>query len=788
VSYSQNPCDDVFTGQIHNELNQPLIGAAIVLVKEQQGQLTDQQGNFKFDNLCSGTYRVKVQYLGYLDVEFEIAIKGHVNRIIHLEEGATELNEIVIHHHDVTLTEHAHNFEQLNEKQLAESAGKSLGESLKDVSGVNSIQTGPGIFKPVIHGVHSQRLLILNYGIRQEGQQWGAEHAPEIDPFIASSIVVIKDASAIKFGTEALGGVIVVNPPALPETAELGGTFNTILQSNGRSGTFSGMLEGGVRDHDGWGWRVQGTGKRTGDFQTPAYVLTNTGIKETNFSASTGYHKETRGFDIFFSHFQTELGILKGTSIGNLDDLVEAMEREVPEYTADFSYRIGQPNQQVSHNLIKATGHVRTGSGEWRVQYGFQNNNRKEYDIRLGKLSNIPSIDLQLNTHTLDTEWETLHSEKRTTSLGINSMLQNNKNIPGTGRIPFIPNFASISAGLFGVTKFYLKRGTIDVGARYDVRHYDVKGFDFSNTFYSTTFNFNNASATAGASFELRKGQNVNLSLSSAWRPPHVAELFSIGTHQSAAAIEYGLLLNDSTNQVLNINEINFKTEQAVKFVTSYQKRWENFTFEVSPYANYIFNYIYLRPGGITKNVRGVYPYFRYTQTDALFLGMDISGTWEPVKHLKIIPKASLLNASDKRNDQYLLFIPSNKYEAAFRYERPAASLFKNFYVESKIKYTARQSLSPRVITVREIKEAQEQNGDPFSGDKSNFDFMEPPDGYVLWSLSAGVSVKSKKAQYDFRIASENTLNQTYREYTNRFRYYADDPGRNIAVSFKCIF
>lgn len=34
---------------------------------------------------------------------------------------------------------------------------------------------------PVIHGLHSNRILILNNEVRQEGQQWGADHAPEID-------------------------------------------------------------------------------------------------------------------------------------------------------------------------------------------------------------------------------------------------------------------------------------------------------------------------------------------------------------------------------------------------------------------------------------------------------------------------------------------------------------------------------------------------------------------------------------------------------------------------------
>jgi iron complex outermembrane receptor protein len=789
LAHAQDTCNNVFSGRILDESDQPVTGAVILFTQHQNGQVSDGQGNFRFENLCLGKYSIRVQFLGYQDVEFELQVNGNVNRTIRLIEDPTQLEEVVVEqHHDVTLTEHATNFVQLDEKQLAESAGKGLGELLKNVSGVNSIQSGPGIFKPVIHGLHSQRLLILNYGIRHEGQQWGAEHAPEIDPFIASSIVVIKDASAIKYGTDALGGVILINPPELPEKAGLAGTVNTVFQTNSRSGTISGMLEGGIKNHNGWGWRIQGTGKRTGDFNTPDYSLSNTGIRELNFSASTGYHRETKGFDIFFSHFQTEIGILKGTSISNLDDLVTAMERDVPQYTSAFSYAISEPHQKASHNLFKLKGHLQTQHGEWRLQYGFQNNNRKEFDIRIGQLSKIPAIDLQLNTHTLDGEWETLHSDKRTISFGINSMIQNNRNISGTQRIPFIPNFDNISGGVFAITKLYWKNWTVDLGTRYDYRHYAVKGYDFKNTFYSTSYNFNNISASAGATVKGRNNQTLSLNLSSAWRPPHVAELFSLGTHQSAAAIEYGLLLNDSTNEVMDLKDVHFKTEQALKFVTTYQRVWQNFTIQVSPFANYIFNYIYLRPVGITKNVRGVYPYFRYTQTDALFLGADFTGTWRAGKHFTVIPKVSLLRVSDETHHDYLVFIPSNKYEVALRYDRPALSSFRNFYIESKTKYVAKQTRAPRVITVREIKEAQEQNTDPFNGNTSNFDFMAPPDGYWLWNVSMGLSIKGKSAKYDFRFSSENTLNQKYREYTNRFRYYADDLGRNVIFSLKCIF
>lgn len=788
LAYSQDSCSVIFSGTILDENDQPIAGAGILLLPQQVGQTTDSFGKFKFVGLCEGKYRVRVQYLGYQDAEFNLSLREDIDRVIRLKELVTELKEVVIQHHDEAHTEHATNFVQLDERMLAESAGKSLGESLKGVAGVNTIQSGPGVFKPVIHGVHSQRILILNHGLRQEGQQWGAEHAPEIDPFIASNIVVIKDASAIKYGTDALGGVIVVNPPSLPEDAGLAGTFNTVVQSNGRSATVSGMLEGSLRKYEGWGWRLQGTLKKTGDFQAARYNLTNTGIKEGNFSMSTGYHKNKIGFDIFFSHFQTEIGILKGTSTETVDDLFAAMERTEPVYTRSFSYAINAPDQNVSHNLLKFSGHVQTGRGEWRWQYGFQNNNRKEYDLRIGNLSRIPAIDLQLNTHSVDTEWETKHSDKRTITLGVNGIYQQNKNIFGTQRIPFIPNFNTVSAGIFGITKLFFSAWTLDLGARYDYRHFEAKGFDFKNSFYDTKFDFNNISASAGAARQLGKNGSLNLNISSSWRPPHVAELYSLGTHQSAAAIEYGFMLNDTTNEVMDINDVNFKTEQALKAVASYQWKHEKFTVNIGPYANYIFNYIYLRAGGITQNVRGVYPYFRYHQTNALFLGADLSATWYAHKYFKIIPQASLLKASDEGNNDYFVFIPSNRYDLAFRYTRPSLLKFRNVYIESNVKYVAKQTSAPRVITAREIEEARKANVDLFANNNRNFDFMEAPSAYWLLNISAGLSIHSERVQYDFAISTDNVLNKSYREYTNRFRYYADDLGRNIIFSFKCIF
>jgi iron complex outermembrane receptor protein len=780
LAFAQGDCNLVFSGVVQSD-GQPLPGAAISINGKARA-VSNTNGEFKIENLCTGTYNVQVSFVGYKTSVLRLELKADVNKVFNLEEQITNLDEVLVMD-KAEEVQHVQNYATLTEKELAATAGKTLGESLREISGVNTIQAGPGILKPVIHGVHSTRVLILNHGIRQEGQQWGAEHAPEVDPFIASELIVIKDASAIKYGTDALGGVIVVNPAPLPEQAGLGGSFNAIGQSNGRSGTLSGMLEGGLKDHKGWGWRLQGTAKRAGDYHTPSYQLTNTGSKELDFSGATGYHSETFGAEVFFSHFQTELGVLKGTAISNLDDLLAAMEKSPPQYTSDFSYNISEPRQEVAHNLLKVNAHKTLGNNDFHFQYGLQNNYRKEFDIRRGVLSELPAIDLKLTTHTFEGEWEINNKKRSSFCFGANGMIQQNSNVFGTQRIPFIPNYNSFSGGPFAVTKLQFKAWTVDIGARYDFRNYKVSGYDFKNTLYHSDLHFQNVSATAGATVKMKHNQSLSFNVSSAWRPPHVAELYSLGTHQSAAAIEYGLLLNDTTNQVMDIGDVDFKIEKAVKWVNTYRYESERVQLEATAYANFIFNYIYLKPTGVTTNIRGTYPYFRYTQTDALFTGLDISAMWQTTKHFAITPKVSLLRASDYTNHDYLVFIPANRFELGGHYEISKWKKFTSLFFESRWKYVMRQGRAPRVVTVREL-----QQGNPFRDDTSNFDFMAAPDGYLLWNISAGIQLPVKRGRYELRISMENVLNTTYREYTNRFRYYADDLGSNVIMAGKYVF
>ncbi|NRF40355.1 TonB-dependent receptor plug domain-containing protein [Pedobacter foliorum] len=273
----------------------------------------------------------------------------------------------------------------LSEKQLQQTKGSGLAETIKEIPGVSILKTGSTISKPVIEGMHGNRILILNNGIRLEAQQWGLEHAPEIDPFLAKRIHVIKGAESVRYGAEAIGGVIIVEPPTLPTSGGISGGLNFIGGSNGRSGASSAMLNGGLKSLPGFGWRMQGTLKRFGNVHSADYYLGNTGVRELNYSAAAGYRTGKANYEVYCSRFGTELGILYSAHVGTKEDIDARIAIGRPLENYGFSYDITAPRQKVVHDLFKVKAHYDFSNQQsLAITYGFQKNQRKEYDFRRG--------------------------------------------------------------------------------------------------------------------------------------------------------------------------------------------------------------------------------------------------------------------------------------------------------------------------------------------------------------------------------------------------------------------
>src|SRR5690554_8020950 len=260
-AFSQENCAFVLRGKVlHHENSEPIENAYIWIDELGRGTISDDKGNFRLDQLCSGAYSIKVTYLGHEEEVKMVELERNTSVTFRLIAQDVVLHGVEIHgHRDAVIT--TSTLASLTGRSLDESRGESLGDILKRIAGVTSFSTGSNISKPVIHGLHSNRIMILNNGIRQEGQQWGAEHAPEIDPFMADEIAVVKGAETVRFGPEAMGGVIVVNPKPLPVPNQASGEANLIRTTNGRSGVAAFQARGGPDTINVWRYRIQSSRK-----------------------------------------------------------------------------------------------------------------------------------------------------------------------------------------------------------------------------------------------------------------------------------------------------------------------------------------------------------------------------------------------------------------------------------------------------------------------------------------------------------------------------------------------
>jgi len=278
-------------------------GAYVYLKGTNKYAQSDSKGFFRISALCPGNYTLVCQMSSFDSIEIPISIKDEINHKENFSLSSHEehLQEVIVSGKKSDTGAQLRG--RLTKDERAERDGLGLGEMLKGISGVQSLQTGSTISKPVIHGMHSSRIIILNQGVRQEGQQWGSEHAPEIDPFVSKNIQVIKGPGGLRYGGDAIGGIVMMEPDALPDSAGIKAELQSIYFTNGRQGVLSGSIQGGIGQAKGWGWRLQGTLKDGGNIYTANYYLANTGVQEQNFSGALGYKHTKWSSDIFLAIF-----------------------------------------------------------------------------------------------------------------------------------------------------------------------------------------------------------------------------------------------------------------------------------------------------------------------------------------------------------------------------------------------------------------------------------------------------------------------------------------------------
>ncbi len=781
LAHGQN-CNMQLSGEVldfHDR--QPLVGALIRISDTDLYAVSDIDGKYIIKELCNGTYTLEVSHPECRSKYIPVSVFGNTYKRLTLEHHIMELDEVSVVGNRNNRQTNSGQEVALQKNILERYAGATLSDALKEVSGVSTLNTGSNIVKPVIQGLNGSRVLIMNNGVRMQDMEWGDEHAPNIDINAAGRATVIKGASALQYGGDAVGGVIVLEPLKVQASDTLFGSTLISGRTNGRGGIITSNLTKSYES--GWFAKAQASYKRFGDGEAPDYILSNTGVQEKAFSLGFGKRDFYKGWDVYYSFYDADIAVLASSHIGNVDDLIRAINSGQPETIRDFTYDIGRPSQEVTHHLGRLRYFKRfEGFGKWSVQYDFQHNQRFEFDVRVGDDRNKPAIDLELTTHTLTTDISIDKSDDFLVKAGLLGRFQDNFADPSTGVRRLIPDYERYDFGAYLLGDYYVTdQLTIDAGIRYDLNYIDAKKFyrtsrweergydeDFeaivledlgTQLLTNPTFTFHNFSGTLGGKYAFATGENIRVNYALSQRAPNPAELFSDGLHHSAARIELGDLRSEQ--------------ETSHKFSVSLNRELKDFTWQISPYANYINNFLQLESTGVEFTIRGAFPVWEYRQINARLLGIDASAAYQWNGNISTNHRFSFVKGNDLDKDVPLFNIPQVNTVNSLVYTNPK---WNNFSLGIESQFFFEQNETPDNILVFS----------PDAGGEVLLRINDADPSYHVLNIWGGIDV-SLFADNDLSLGFtiNNLLNENFRNYLNRLRNFADDVGRNIGFSIK---
>ncbi len=760
INVNGQDCEYSVKGYVFDETSQSALAYVNVFIQETQtGTTTDDGGKFILNNVCAGHYHFIISHIGCEDEKFHFDIFKDTIINIGLSHTPTSLGTVIIAGKKNDFYNQANLYVKRN--IIEDNSNHNLSGLLENETGVHLIKNGSGISKPVVQGLYGNRLAILNNGVLQSGQQWGNDHSPEIDPFSSDKITVLKGASAIEYGGGNLGSVILSEPKRIEREPHLHGQVNYIFDSNGRGHTLNSRIE---KYGSKLAWRINGTLKKSGDKKSADYFLNNTGAEEANFSVQLEKSWNEKFFlDVYGSTFNTRLGILRGSHIGNLTDLEQALTNDVPFFTEpDFSYQIEAPKQQVSHHLLKTKSkYFFTDNNFLEFVIAGQINDRKEFDVRRSGRTDIPSLSLSQYSLNLNLKYEHLFDKEWKLKVGNQHIVTDNTNNPETGILPLIPDYLSYKNGLFSTLSKKMNRTYFNIGLRYDYEQQTVLTISnsvpreiirFENT-------FNNFNGLLGIKYEISTAQSIGWNIGYAMRNPAINELYSNGLHQGVSGIEEG--------------DIGLKIEKAIKNTIEY--KWvpsSNFAINVLAYHQLFNDYIFLNPQDeIRLTIRGAFPVFKYEQTDANIFGVDVSSQFTISDSFLGLIKYSYLRGTDVTNDQPLIFMPPN-------------SLF------GSLTYRAHKSI--RLSSKWNLEDVEVEISNRLVFEQTNIfaeqDFIAPPNTYNLVGLKLSTNLLFPHTKLRLFLKADNLFNISYRDYLNRQRYFADDIGISITSGINIKF
>ncbi|MFI0430662.1 TonB-dependent receptor domain-containing protein [Mariniflexile sp. HMF6888] len=632
-SYAQNSIKGTVTDAT---TNQGIPYANIYLSELEKGTYTNENGDFLLENLPSGNRKIVVSILGYETKSINILIPTANSLTISLTPTAIEMQAVIVStpFHKLQ-SENVMKVEHQTIANLKANGAVNLADGITNIAGVESVTTGLSIGKPVIRGLSSNRVLVYAQGVRLENQQFGDEHGLGLSDSGIESVEVIKGPASLLYGSDALGGVLYINPEKFAQS----NTSNADFNGNYFSNTQGFSTNAGYKASDEhFKFLFRGSLTEHADYKTNTYRVTNTRFKEQDFKAGMGYQKEGFRTEFRYNVNHSKLGI----------------PEEIGEQSTNKTPLL--PFQDITNHVFSSKSSVFFNNSRLDINLGYIYNDRKEFEEHhhdeaeeeLEDENEVleAALHMKLKTANYDVKYNLPKLGKFETIVGIQGMNQVNTNY---GEEQLIPNATTNDFGVLATSHIHFEKADVQLGARFDNRTIDVTT--------GLQKNFNSFNGALGLKTDILKKVTARINLATGFRAPNLSELTSDGSHEGTNRYEIG-------NGNLE-SEQNFQTDIALEFKN------EHVEFFVNGFYNTINNYIYLSPNG--ESIDGD-PVFVYLQNDANLYGGEVGLHIHPHPLDWLHMESSFETVTGKQtNASYLPLIPANSVTNILRveFERP---------------------------------------------------------------------------------------------------------------------
>ncbi|MDR0536589.1 MAG: TonB-dependent receptor [Tannerellaceae bacterium] len=654
---------------------------------------------------------------------------------------------------------------------LSEHFTGKLTQALEHIPGFNSMEIGSGFSKPMIRGMGFNRISVTENGIKQEGQQWGADHGLEIDAFGVERVSIRKGPASLLYGSDAIGGAVEITqaPPPLEnqffgEVALLGKSVNE---------TLGGSLMLGLKKNT-WYTKLRFSEQYFGDYHIPAdtvvYLTQHLPIEGERLKNTAGFERDLSWYSDYrnrryYTNFAVSNAYQKVGFFAGAHGIPDASQ-----LTDDGdSHNIELPYSTVNHLKITSRQQYAWDKIIGYCDMGFQNNHREEwsrfhthYGTQLPPENDADKeLEFSLKTFSFSAKIKTYGNGHWEHTVGYDLQYQQNS-IAGYSFL--LPEYGRFTSGFLWLSVYHLHpKVSVSGGIRYDYGRLNIsayrdaylenylreQGYDngliasYKWRSYPVNRNFGDISGSFGIVWKLDNLHLIKFNAGRSFRLPCANELASNGVHHGTFRHEQG--------------DTSLSSEHGWQFDAFYTYEREKLYFAFTPFGSWFGNYVYLKPTGEWSALPHAGQIYRYTEAEAVFAGAEVECGFD------------FLHSFSFHFAGEYVYNHNLSEHISFPFSPPASMRNTLTWKHKRIHiWEELQSIAPQ----KRISKNEEATP-----------------GATLWNMGVAMNILLCKTELEITLSMQNMLNTKYYNHLSFYRKMEiPEAGHNAQILIKIPF